>query len=85
MYKIVKLISFSYLSCLLLSSCGEYPCGKASLHIALIDFAETESDTVIVRRFLKSKNFIALYDTTLINAANNTFGYLTDTFHINYS
>ena len=38
---------------LLIASCGDYPCSKAELQFGLIGFSDTETDTIILRRFTK--------------------------------
>jgi hypothetical protein len=43
------------------SSCGTYPCAKATLRYHLIGFSEAACDTVIIRKFTK-------HTTTLIDS-----------------
>ena len=63
------------------SSCGKYPCGKASLQYALIGFTDAESDSLILRRF--NKNGTAVKDS-FIFGANNPIRYWrqSDTLHM---
>ncbi|MBL7744764.1 MAG: hypothetical protein JNN00_14930 [Chitinophagaceae bacterium] len=49
----------------LLFSCSEYPCSKAEIPFGLIGFSDTESDTIILRRYYKGNN-PALKDSFLI-------------------
>jgi hypothetical protein len=84
MYKLVKIIFFSLLTCWLLSSCGEYPCGKASSTIALIGFTGIDSDAVILRRFSKGTNFTTLTDSIILNRSNSNFQVQHDTLLILY-
>lgn len=71
--------------CLLLNSCGRYPCGNASSMIALVNFTDAESDTIILRRFVKNTGFMNLYDTLLITQLNGNFQSLNDTLLVMYS
>ena len=55
-----------------LISCNQ-PCINATSTISLVNFPSNETDTVIVRKFTKSENFIKLIDTFLLD--NQTSGY----------
>ncbi len=59
-------------SSFILSSCVTYPCGKASSSIALISFTDPESDTIIIRRFVKGANFSNLKDSAIITRDGRT-------------
>lgn len=48
------------------ASCGEYACSKAELQFGLVGFSDTESDTIILRRFEKNGANSALKDTFLL-------------------
>ncbi|MGH2563910.1 MAG: hypothetical protein ACRDE5_05325, partial [Ginsengibacter sp.] len=54
-------------------SCGRQPCYRADSLIALVSFTDTESDTVIFRRFVKATNFANLKDTFLLSNPNGNF------------
>jgi hypothetical protein len=69
----VKIIQLFFIICLtgfLFNSCGRYPCGNASSFIGLINFTESESDTIIIRRFIKGADFTALQDSMVITQFN---------------
>lgn len=74
-----------FITCWLLTSCGDYPCGKGSSSIALIGFNEAESDTVIVKRFVKATGFTDLHDSILLTKSGNYFYLMHDTLRISYS
>src|SRR5690242_11793800 len=52
------------------NSCGHDPCGDASSHIGFINFTLEETDTVIIRRFIKGSGFAALHDSMMITQSN---------------
>lgn len=52
----------------LFNSCRKCPCGKAeSLLPAFIGYSESQTDTLILRRYANAGNFSQLIDTLLIN------------------
>lgn len=67
---------------LLFFSCGEYQCTEAQPSISFIGFQNNETDTVIVRRYLKSTNFTSLVDSSLVYATNSSYQRSTDTLEI---
>lgn len=79
MKSLIKYSIWIVFLCIIVSSCGEYPCGKASSYIALISFTINESDTIIVRRFTKGNNFISVKDTVRIDNSNANFQHNGDT------
>jgi hypothetical protein len=54
-FLILYLVAFSVISC------SEYPCTKGDLRFTLIGFSDTESDTIILRRF--QKNSLVIKDS----------------------
>jgi len=64
------IFSFSFLLLLTVSalqSCTKTPCINATLEFGLISFSDTESDSIILRRFEKGSNFRSLTDTFLLD------------------
>ncbi len=66
---------------ILLNSCS-YSCTDATSTISLIGFLNSETDTVIVRKFSKSTNFTTILDTFLLNNINSNFQIQNDTLKI---
>lgn len=50
-----------FIFAILFSSCGESPCAKTELRYALVGFSDSESDSIVLRRF--TKNTFQLIDT----------------------
>lgn len=84
MRNVFKLISACFVFSLLLITC-DYPCGKASSHLRFISFTEPESDTVIMRRFIKGSDFKNVQDTFLLNHINSDFYRHGDTLEVLHS
>ena len=61
-----SLISLLLAGSLILHSCGEYPCGKAETVFGLVGFSDLESDSIIIRRFVKNSNFSSQLDTAIL-------------------
>ncbi len=55
------------------------PCSRANLFIGLISFTDAESDSLILRRFIKAKDFTELKDTFLLSRATGNFQRQHDT------
>ena len=53
----------------MMQACSDYPCSKADLQFCLVDFSDSESDTIIIRRFVKG-NFSSLLDSFSISHIN---------------
>jgi hypothetical protein len=53
---------------MLLISCGEHPCSKASLAYHLVGFSDAEADTIILRRL--NKNSTVIKDSFVFNPSN---------------
>jgi hypothetical protein len=60
--------SLIFLLTIIVSSCGESPCVKTELRYSLIGFTDAESDTIILRRFIK--NTSQLKDTFFFDEGN---------------
>lgn len=54
-------------------SCKEYPCSQAIGNISITGFSMSETDTVIVRKYSKSTNFITPLDTFVLDSLNSSF------------
>jgi len=67
----VRTIIFVFLSVIMMQACSDYPCTKADLQFGLVDFSDSESDTIIIRRFAKG-NLVTLKDTIAIYNINFT-------------
>jgi hypothetical protein len=75
--------SFGFLLlCLLFASCARQPCLRANSAIALISFTNAESDTVILRRFTRSTDFVTLKDTFILSSVIGNFQMRNDTTFI---
>jgi hypothetical protein len=67
--KLVFIISLSFI---LLYSCGKYSCQRSiGLRLAFVSFTQAETDTIILKRYVKGTNLSqqidsAMIDTTLI-------------------
>ena len=48
-------------------------CALASAPFQIVSFSPAESDTVIVRRFIKGRNFQTLNDSALIDRGNLSY------------
>ena len=49
------------------------PCQPAFAPFQIVSFSPAESDTVIVRRFIKGTNFQTLNDSALIDSTNSSY------------
>ena len=54
---------------IMMPACSDYPCTKADLQFGLVDFSDSESDTIIIRKFVKG-NFSSLQDSFSISHIN---------------
>jgi len=45
----------------IMTSCSDFPCGRATLKFGLIGFSDTEADTIVIKRFSKTNS--ALIDS----------------------
>lgn len=52
------ILFFCFCWLIVLTSCGKYPCTKASIGYSLIGFTDAESDALILRRFNKNSSVI---------------------------
>jgi hypothetical protein len=58
------------LSFILLYSCSKYSCQRSiGLRLAFVSFTEAETDTVILKRYVKGSNFNQQIDTALIDTS----------------
>ncbi len=71
------LICFS----ILFSKCN-VPCYTATANIGFISFQDSETNTIILRRYSKATNFATLVDTFLINKSNSSYDKLNDTLQV---
>ena len=60
---------FILFSVIMMQACSDYPCTKADLQFGLVDFSDSESDTIIIRKFEKG-NFNSLQDSFFISQIN---------------
>ena len=70
--------------CSILSSCVKGHCGKATFTLGLIAFSNSESDTIILKRFIKSTNFSTEKDSIFIDTLNTQFLKYSDTTIVYY-
>lgn len=63
-----------------LTSCGKsYQCPKENLAPAFVAYADTEIDTIVLRRFKTGSNFSQQVDSTVLSISNCVFSKHTDT------
>ena len=79
-----KLTISAFILCFLFSSCGKGHCGKATFTLGLVAFNNSESDTIILRRFTKSTNFSFQQDSIFIDTLNTYFQKYSDTTIVRY-
>lgn len=79
-----KAMLFSLLFSVIILSC-QYDCIKATSSLKFIKFTNTETETIIVRRFQKQSGFAKLVDTTLLNRFNSNYQVDNDTLEIIHS
>lgn len=78
-----QFLIFSAAVCTLFVSCKEeYPCDSAKSGIGFVSFPANETDTVIVRKFLKTANFTISLDTFSLNRLNSFYQSANDTLQI---
>lgn len=63
-------------------SCKKCPCAQATLYFDYIKFQQSETDTVIIRRYIKGSGFTSLHDTGIINTINSNYYLYGDTMSI---
>ncbi len=72
--------------CISLLSCGkDVPCDDETSTLSFISFPDTETDTIILRRFTKATNFNTPIDTFLLNKFNSSYSKYNDTLEIGNS
>jgi len=76
--------TFFIIISLIFFSCS-YECSNATVNFSLVSFQPGETDTIIVRKFIKMSNFISLLDTFSLNQFNSSFNTTNDTLDIRYS
>lgn len=78
-----KIIIGLAILCISLLSCGkDIPCDDAISTLNFISFPDSETDTIILRRFNKSTNFTAPIDTFFLNNLNSSYSKSHDTLEI---
>jgi hypothetical protein len=63
-------------------NCRKCSCSFGVFSITYIGFLKEETDTLIIRRYIKGLNYANLKDTILITTANSNYTYLSDTTDI---
>jgi hypothetical protein len=58
------------------------PCDTGGINMNFVGFTNQETDTIIMRSFVRGSNFSNLSDTFKITAANSGFYLSNDTLHI---
>ena len=72
--------------CICLLSCGkDIPCDDATSTLNFISFPDTETDTIILKRFTKATNFVTPVDTFFFNKLNSSYAVFSDTLEIGNS
>ena len=65
---------------ILLSSCGKYPCSPSTgLRLAFVSYTEAETDTVILKQYVKGSQFNTVMDSLLIDTTVLRFVSRNDT------
>ncbi|GEM_PF-2173093 len=68
---------------MLLASCSRTCyCTAATLYMDYVSFANTTTDTIVVRRYTKNSNFASLLDTALLTSHNAVYTTRQDTLSI---
>jgi hypothetical protein len=68
---------------IILTSCGNtYQCPKQSLITAYVSYADTEIDTIILRRYIVRTNFAQKVDSTILTSNNCSFSRRSDTVEL---
>ena len=82
-YKIIVSAISLCIFCIFLFSCGKtIPCDDAVSGLNFISFPDTETDSIIIKRFAKATNFVSLIDTFFITNLNSTYLKSNDTLEI---
>jgi hypothetical protein len=50
----------------LVYSCGNTPCAPGNLYFGLVGFSDAESQNIIIRRYIKNKNFSVQIDSLIV-------------------
>ncbi len=65
----------------IIASCGN-KCISALRPLSFINFSNLDTDTIIIRRFIKSNNFLSLIDTIKVDSTTNHYQRTNDTLLI---
>ena len=70
----------SLLAVFILCSCGKYPCSPSTgLRLAFVSYTEAETDTVILKQYVKGRQFNTVMDSILIDTTVLRFVSRNDT------
>ena len=68
---------------ILLSSCGRSrPCIDAAAILNFVSFADSATDSIILKKFIKDSGFTSLVDAIIITKNNSIYQKSNDTLHI---
>lgn len=79
-----KLFTFCIIISLTFFSCS-YECSNATVNFSLVSFQPGETDTIIVRKFIKMSKFTSLLDTFSLNQFNSSYSSTNDTLEVRNS
>ena len=67
----------------LISSCKkDFPCLEPHPILKFVAFTDAETDSIVLKKYVKSSNFSSLVDSTIIDQSNSTYEKSNDTLHI---
>ncbi|MEO8821772.1 MAG: hypothetical protein ABI267_07765, partial [Ginsengibacter sp.] len=83
--KNIKTFVAVFIVAFLINACS-YPCGQAAANFALVNFTDAQTDSIILRRFIKPGNYSTLKDSFVISRSGNAnFNRRHDTLLVLYS
>lgn len=85
-YQMNRRINFSlaFILCIvvLLSCTRLYHCSEATPVLNFVSFPDTQTDSIILRKYTKGTNFSSLIDSTILSKSNSIYESSNDTLHI---
>ena len=66
----------------LLTACGSRPCIEGMPTLNYVSFTDAETDSIILRKYVKDGGFTSLMDSVIISKSNSIYQKSNDTLHI---
>lgn len=66
----------------LLSSCKTVPCVDSNTTLFFVSFPDAQTDSIVLRKYVKNSNFNTIVDSTIITKNNSYYENSNDTLHI---